>query len=165
MSNADVELQHNKETGRFESAFTPELGDQICAEMIDGKSLRSICAREDMPSKRTVMFWLRTRPEFKAAYRTAQQERAECWIEEIVSIADDNSEDLVERELENGKTVTVVDHDHIARSRLRVDTRKWIAAKMMPKLYGDKIEATHEAGDSLTALLTAIDGKSRTLPG
>lgn len=143
MSYPTEDERPRNEAGQYESAFTPELGDRICAEMIDGKSLRSICAQEGMPSKRTVMYWLRTRPEFKDAYRTAQQERAECWIEEIIEIADDSSADFVKDEEGNQR----VDHDHIQRSRLRVDTRKWIAAKMMPRLYGDKIDLTHGSPD------------------
>jgi hypothetical protein len=159
--------QDRDELGQFAEGdtFTPELGDRICAEMVSGKSLNSVLAMDGMPSKRTVMNWLRKYPEFKDAYRIAQQERAECWIEEIIGIADDNTADYVERELENGTVVKVVDHDHIARSRLRVDTRKWIAAKMMPRLYGDKVETTHQVGDTLSALLAEIDGKSRALPG
>lgn len=146
--------------------YTQELGEAICAEMIGGddgrpKSLNTVLAKSGMPNKKTVMRWLHRHPEFEKIYRLAQKERAECWIEEIVDIADDTSGDF--REGDDGKLR--VDNEHINRSRLKVDTRKWIAAKMMPKLYGDKVDMTHEAGDSLQALLQAIDGKSRSLPG
>lgn len=136
--------------------YTPELGQKICAEMITPKSLAKICKQPGMPSKKTVMEWLQKHAEFLEIYRIAQRERAEVYFEECVDIADDATNDFVE-----GR----VDKEHINRSRLRVDTRKWICAKMDPKRWGDKVETTHEVGDSLQALLQEIDGKSRTLPG
>lgn len=32
--------------------------------------------------------------------------------------------------------------DAVQRSKLRVDARKWVAAKLKPKKYGDKIDVT-----------------------
>jgi hypothetical protein len=58
--------------------------------------------------------------------------------DEIIDIADDGSNDWMERELESGKTIEVLNAEHVARSRLRVDARKWVAAKLKPKKYGDK---------------------------
>jgi len=64
---------------------------------------------------------------------------AEHFAEEILEIADDGSNDWIERELESGHVVKVADHKHIARSRLRVDTRKWLMSKLLPKKYGDRL--------------------------
>ena len=47
--------------------------------------------------------------------------------------------DYTTRAKEDGSEIIVVDHDHIARSRLRVDARKWLLSKMLPKVYGDKV--------------------------
>jgi hypothetical protein len=69
--------------------------------------------------------------------------RAERMAEEILDIADDGSNDWIERE-QDGRTVIVADHEHIQRSKLRVDARKWLMAKMLPKKYGDR---TTIAGD------------------
>ena len=41
----------------------------------------------------------------------------------------------------------MADHDHIAGARLRADTRKWVLAKMLPKIYGDKPEAEVSSKD------------------
>jgi hypothetical protein len=60
--------------------------------------------------------------------------------DELLEIADDASNDFMERKGKDGEAVMVVDHDHIARSRLRVDTRKWLLSKALPKVYGDKLE-------------------------
>ncbi len=63
------------------------------------------------------------------------------WAEEIVDIADDATNDWMERRNEEGGVSAVVaDHEHISRSKLRVDSRKWIASKLLPKVYGDKLK-------------------------
>lgn len=163
MSN-DYRQGRDPESGRFLPDYTPELGERICAEMIDGKSLRSVCAMDGMPSKTTVMQWLRKHPEFEKIYRIAQAERAESYIEEIVEISDDGTNDWMANNDPDNPGYRF-NGEHFGRSRLRVDTRKWIAAKMHPNRYGEKVATTIEAGDSLAALLQAIDGKSRSLPG
>jgi hypothetical protein len=65
--------------------------------------------------------------------------------EEIIEISDDATNDYVERAKEEGVQI-VVDHDHIARSRLRVETRKWVLARMLPKAYGDRVAVGGDAG-------------------
>jgi hypothetical protein len=66
----------------------------------------------------------------------------------------------------NGWKVREVDQEAINRSRLRVDTRKWLLAKLLPKVYGEKLEHAGAIGVDLTlkGLLAAIDGKTRGLP-
>jgi hypothetical protein len=141
--------------------YTPEMAARICAEIIDGKSVRSICKMEGMPSKITVMRWLRSHEDFKELYDRACVERAEAYAEEIVDIADDGTNDYVP----DGDDGVRFDHEHVQRSKLRVEARKWICAKMKPRKYGEKVETTHQVGDTLQALLKEIDGRSRSLPG
>jgi hypothetical protein len=126
--------------GKFETHYTPELGARICDEISDGKTLPEVCAMDGMPCKRAVFGWVRSNPEFERMYRIAQQDRAEGLVEEIVSIADDSSRDFVPDKDGNMR----VDNEHINRARLKVDTRKWIACKVIPKLYGDKLEINGE---------------------
>ena len=118
------------------SDYTPEKCDEICAEIISGKSLRSICARDDMPAVITVMSWLRKHPEFAAQYARAREEQAETYADEIVAIADDGRNDTYIDENGNER----VNQDVVARSRLRVEARKWVASKLKPKKYGEKIQ-------------------------
>jgi hypothetical protein len=82
-----------------------------------------------MPHKRTVKRWLAEKPTLQERYAQAKEEMAEHFAEEILEIADDGSNDWIERKIESGKIIKVVDHEHIARSRLRVDTRKWLISK------------------------------------
>lgn len=92
-----------------------------------------------MPDFSTVKRWLRRKglEEFRAQYAQAREDRAHLWAEEIVDIADDGSNDYYERDGEQ-----VVDHENIQRSRLRVDTRKWILSKLLPKEYGDSVASS-----------------------
>lgn len=94
---------------------------EICQRVMDGKSMRAICADDGMPSKATVFQWLATDAQFRAAYVLAKQLLAETLAEEIIEIADDVSADWVE-----GENGPVFDNEHVQRSRLRVDSRKWL---------------------------------------
>lgn len=87
-----------------------------------------------------VMRWLSEQPAFRDQYARAREAQADYWAEEIVDIADDGTNDYVEKERSDGSTYEAVDQEHINRSRLRVDTRKWLMARMAPKKYGDKIQ-------------------------
>jgi hypothetical protein len=61
--------------------------------------------------------------------------------DELLEIADDASNDWLERQNKDGATFKVVDQENISRSRLRVDTRKWLLSKMLPKVFGDRLSA------------------------
>ncbi len=82
------------------------------------------------------MLWLDgSRPEFSEQYARAREAQADKLAEEALQIADDGRSDTYVDADGNVKTDTEV----IQRSKLRVDTRKWLASKMAPKKYGDKV--------------------------
>ena len=70
--------------------------------------------------------------------------QADTLADEITDIADDSSNDWMDRKTKSGDTIRVIDHEAINRSRLRVDARKWIASKLKPKKYGEKLDLTHQ---------------------
>ena len=126
------------------SLYTEALAAKICQRLAEGKSLRSICRDDAMPAISTVMGWLfdGDHDDFQEQYARAREAQAEVRADEIVDIADDDTNDFTADK--DGKLVA--DHEHIQRSRLRVDARKWIAAKLLPKRYGDKLQHTGEGG-------------------
>lgn len=126
------------------SDYTPELAAGICLKLAEGLSLREVCRAEDMPDKSTVMRWLAAHDEFRDQYATAREAQADHWADEILEIADDATNDWIKRH-QDGKDVETLNAEHVNRSRLRVDSRKWLLSKLMPKKYGDRI--TH-AGDA-----------------
>lgn len=133
------------------SIYSKELSNIICDRLILGESLRSICRDDTMPNLSTVVDWIKSNSEFSAQYATARELQAELIIDEILDIADDSSKDVVNTDL--GK---IVDQEVIQRSRLRVDTRKWLIGKMYPKKYGEKItqEITGKDGQPIQQAIT-----------
>lgn len=121
--------------------YTKELADKVCSELALGKSLRTVTKDKNMPSMATVFRWFTSHPEFRTQYDVAKQESADAMGEEIIEISDDGTNDWMEDGYEKGKTPGWhLNGENIQRSKLRVDTRKFLMAKMKPKKYGDKLE-------------------------
>lgn len=130
------------------TAYTPELGDTICALLAEGMSLNAICRREDIPvAESTVRNWaLNAEHPFSAQYARAREVGYHKMADDALDIAD----------------ATETEPGEVARDRLRVETRKWILSKALPKVYGEKLELsgnvnlTHE--DRLKAIEDMADG-------
>ncbi len=115
--------------------------------MAAGESLRRICRDDHMPSDTAVRGWaLDDVDGFSSQYTRAVELRAMLWAEETLDIADDGTNDWIKRRKDDGESQVVCDHEHIQRSRLRVDTRKWFLSKVLPKIYGDKLQHTGDGG-------------------
>ena len=110
----------------------------ICDELEKGYSLRSILRREDMPSSRTFFKWIDEDKEKVKQYERSLELRSEMLFDEIIEIADKQSEDVGEDE--NGNKV--INHNIVQRNRLQIDARKWALSKMFPKKFGDRTDIT-----------------------
>ena len=126
--------------------YTPEIAAHICEQIATTtKSLRTICYEENMPSVGTVLKWMNDdKNGFLAQYARAKESQADMMADEMIDIADETNHDTITTE--DGREIQ--NSEWINRSRLRVDTRKWIASKLKPKKYGDRI----------TQELTGADG-------
>ena len=142
-----------KHKGGRPSMYTKKLANEICEQLSKGRSLNKILKQDGMPSSTTVMKWLwresKHKEEFVKQYTRARQEQAEHWADETIDIADEKEGDYYTNE----KGKKLVDHENINRSRLRVDTRKWFASKLLPKKYGDKMTLAGDAGAPLVVKL------------
>lgn len=127
--------------------YCQEVADAICERLADGESLRSICLDDAMPSKASVFRWLGIHKEFSDQYARAREEQAEAFADEMVAIADER-ETIVKDG--NGETVVAFDATAVARNRLRIDARKWVASKLKPKKYGEKLELSGDKDAPLT---------------
>jgi terminase small subunit-like protein len=105
------------------SIYTEELADRVLAQIEAGHSLRQIEAMDGLPHRSTIMKWCRVQEGFAEQYARACGSRAELYAEEIIAIADDMS----------------IGADH---KRVQVDARKWTAAKLLPKKYGENVNVT-----------------------
>jgi len=132
-------------TGR-PSTFNQETADAICERIAEGESLRSICQDEDLPNKSTVFKWLSQEKSFADQYARARESQADALFDEILSISDEEATTVRRpkggsKDDDDDQEVEVVfDAVAVARNRLRVDARKWMAGKLRPKVYGDKLE-------------------------
>lgn len=119
-------------SGGRPSEFSQVVAEKICERLANAESLRKICLSDDMPCQTTVFKWLAQQPEFAKQYALAREAQADAIFDECLDIADDGSNDYMgEDEKYNG--------DAVQRSRLRIDTRKWMAGKLRPTKYGEKI--------------------------
>ena len=125
------------------SSFTQEKADSICALLSEGLSLREVCAQEGMPDKSTVMRWLQQNAAFRDQYVRAKEIGVEALAEDILDIADDATNDWMERHDKDGENAGWQFNGEAARrSQIRIDARKWLLSKLAPKKYGDKVEQT-----------------------
>jgi hypothetical protein len=147
---ADREFKHY---GR-PTIYSEELANRLCAELAKGTPLSKICEDEGMPASATVFRWLTdsNKPEFREKYAYAREAQATKLADDILKIADDGRNDT--QEDDNGNKIT--NHDVINRSRLRVDARKWLASKIFPKTFGDKVSAEISGPDGGPAQVQII---------
>lgn len=162
MATAKKSKPQKRKPGR-PSKFTPALADEICKRLSAGESLRHICEDAKMPSQRTVFTWLANDSAFLQQYARAREAQADTLVEEILEIADDSTCDTETDDKGNVRT----NHEVVARSKLRIDTRKWLMSKLAPKKYGEKLdlnvggELKRESDEELIARMAAILSRAR----
>lgn len=118
---------------------TPELIDEICRRLVDGESLRAICEDPIMPHAGTMMRWVRDDERLEKQYVRARELQGELWAHEIIEIADTSPAEEAQK------------------TKLRVDTRKWLMSRILPKKYGDKLVQEHTGPDGGPIEFAAAD--------
>lgn len=100
-----------------------QIMDEICERIAAGQSLRFICESEHLPTTTTIKRWLKDNEAFRSQYAQAREDQAEYYADVIVEISDSEKDAAV--------------------ARVRIDARKWVASKLLPKVYGDKQQIEH----------------------
>lgn len=153
--------KRDKKTGQNTTIYTEALADEICLKLMAGQSLRSICREMESPRFDTVLKWLAKGDHpFQAKYEHARRVQAEILVDDINEIADDGRNDYMERLDAEGNVVGwQVNGEHIQRSRLRVDSRKWGASKILKSKYGDSktVEMTGKGGGPIKQEIAAMN--------
>jgi len=145
--------------------FTKALAAEICSKLSEGMTLREVCKSEDMPPESTVRQWaVDDQQGFSAQYARAREVGYHAMADELLEIADDGSNDWMERKGEED-TGWAVNGEHVQRSRLRLDTRKWMLSKALPKIYGDRIDVNnkHDLSDPMQELLAHVASNGKRL--
>ena len=121
--------------------FSRDACDIILEELCKGVTLREICERDDVPCYSTVLRWVRDDVGgFAAEYRVADGLKYVAWEDECIAIADDSRNDFIDRLDKNGDLVSVLNAEHIQRSKVRIDIRSRFMKARRPDLYGDRTE-------------------------
>ena len=129
--------------------------EAIIVLITQGQSIAKAC-KELKVANSTYMVWLSRSDDYAHAHANAMASRADVIFEEILEIADSTEDDIITDS--DGRQVT--NHNVIQRDRLRVDTRKWIAAKMNPNKYSDKQFIDHTSkGKAINQPLTSAQRK------
>lgn len=146
------------------SDYTPELAALICERIASGQSVVDICDQEGMPHKSTVYDWLAKRPEFTDMYAQARERQADKYFAETIAIADETQTGIKTTMRADG-SVETVSADMIEHRRLRVDTRKWAAARLSPKKYGDRLAAEVSGPNGGPLQITWLPSQPDTMDG
>lgn len=137
---------------------SPENALLICERLAEGHTLREI-ARELGCTAGAICIWAADDERFAKQYARAMEARMDQMAAEIEEIADDGSNDWMEREGH-----TVLNGEHVQRSRLRIDTRKWLMSKMVPKKYGDRVTHAGDPNNPIATIdLTPAEKRERAL--
>lgn len=139
------------------SKYTRQLADEICHRISGGETLTSICTDGHMPTRQTVLQWKRDDLDgFSLRYVRAREEQWELWSDELIDISDDARNDWMEKHVGREETITVLNKEAVDRSKLRVDSRKWLLTKLDRNTFGDKIEQTHKTDEAFLGLWKAM---------
>jgi len=125
--------------------FSQELFNEICDKIaVSNNGLVKILGSDERyPSHPIFYSWIKINEENISRYACAREAQADFLVDEILEISDDTSQDTIT--ISNGEYDKEVENrEWINRSKLKVDSRKWIASKFRPTKYGDKLDIDHK---------------------
>ena len=129
--------------------FDHAVANEILARISEGESLLSVCDSPHIPAHSTVCGWVvDDREGFADRYARARRLCAERWAHEVLTLSD--AAPIV---APDGR----VDSAAVQHQRLRVDSRKWLLSKIVPKIYGDRVALDHAGGVAITVLTGVPD--------
>lgn len=142
----------------YQGHYTNEIAELVCDLIGNGISLKRVCQVPGMPTRQVVMKWTREDEHFESMYTRAKIGSTEAMADDILDIADDGSNDFMEDGYMRGKTPGYrVDGENINRSKLRVETRKFLMAALKPKKYGAHTDLTTNGKDLPAQILGMIN--------
>jgi len=141
-------MTKEKETGKKKNPvgrptiYNEKIAALICEKVATHSiGIRRLCKLyPELPDVDTIYVWRYKHPEFAEQYALAKLKQADLLAEEVIDIADDGTNDWMEKFGDEGENLGYqLNGEHFQRSRLRIDTRKWLAAKLLPKQYGSSL--------------------------
>jgi hypothetical protein len=120
----------------------PQAVERLCQLLIGGMSMTEACAQEDCPARTAVYAKMAADEVFRATIARAREAQQHAMIDETIEMADAATP-------ENWQVV-----------KLRIWARQWRAAKLAPKVYGEKVEVGGSAENPLTLLIQELQGRA-----
>jgi hypothetical protein len=143
--------------------FSQELADIICKRLSEGESLRAICRDDGMPTEATIRNWAMIDYHgFFAQYARAREIGYAVMAEELLELSD--KPNIGTKEVSKATGLEITTGDNVDRTRLQIDTRKWLLSKMLPKIYGDKQQIEHSGTLTLSDRMKRAEDKADGKP-
>jgi len=112
--------------GGRDSAYTSEVGEEVCWRLAHGESLIGIARDPGMPCVGAVYRWLHRHDEFREMYEEARRQQADYLFDEA-------------REVALEATARTV-----AADRLRFDVTRWQTSRLAARKYAERVVFLHE---------------------
>jgi hypothetical protein len=151
--------------------YNPEVADRILDGLMAGQTLADICAEPDMPSSSTIQRWIKDNLEgFAEHYWQAREIGCYTIFDQSLGIVDDRGNDWIVQRRQDGSIERILDSERVNRARLRVNTRRWMLSKVLPKVFGDRPapdggnDEARRLKNGIAEMMRLIDGSSRGLP-
>lgn len=114
------------------SIYSEEIASEVLERLANGESLNAICKDDHLPVRSVIYKWVvDDREGFADRYARARDVQLHGMADDLAEISDAGVMDMVD----------------VQKNRLRVDTRKWLLSKLMPKTYGDKTQMEHTGSE------------------
>ncbi len=157
-----IGLDVNAQPIYIKDPYDEETAMDVCARIAAGDSLKEICADPEMPNQGVFYQWRADNKNLRDIYRVAREAQMDTWADDIVAISDDASGDYVDRVGKHGETERVVDPESTRRAQIRIDTRKWLMARLGSRTYGEKVDVAI-SGELNVSTLSDDELEARTL--
>lgn len=127
--------------------YSEKIADDICTRLVEGESIRQVCRDPSMPALSSVMLWLRKHPEFSEQYARSRVDQGHTIYGEICE---------VEEKVASGEM-------NPNQGRVLIDSKKWRAARMEPRVYGDKVRVETDSVISINVVKFSDAGEPKTI--
>lgn len=141
--------------------YNSDIDKEICERLASGQSLNAICRDAHIPDRANVMRWLLATDneiydQFRVNYAQARDIQYQCMADDIIDICDDGTNDYMEKLDDEGKAAYKLNGEHVQRSKLRVDTRKWFMSKVLPKFKDKEETIASDLGEAVNKLIDKL---------
>jgi hypothetical protein len=138
--------------------YAESLGLEICEVVAKSTcGLRKLCAAyPHWPDASLILEWANSDDAFGQRYARAKMLQIQLLADDIIDISADGAHDTITKVDKHGNSYQSCDHEWLGRSRLRVDSAKWLASKLLPKIYGEKLQIETVKDDSLSKAIEHV---------